>query len=359
MSDHEYIGCIHVHSDASDGSTPAAEMIDIARRQGLDFLVITDHGRDTCRQDGLVGWHGGLLCLSAPEIGGRGRPHFLAFNPTALGDLAELERGDELMALGLADRGGATNFIAHPHPARMRLYKDAPVGWSGLETTLAFGGIEIWSYMHDVCDGLIPWRLYRIWKHHESLVRGPRPETLALWDALCQHRRVAGIGASDNHALRVPIIGQILPHADLFRLHRTHVVCDELPADGTEAERALTRAMADGRVFVAMDGWADATGFRIVADGPTGPVAMGDEAPYAPGMVLKVSSPEEANLTIVRDGQAVKTREKTTGLEWPVDRPGVYRVEARLGRRPWVFTNPIYLRGNPARTTDDSENTRA
>ena len=24
--------------------------------------------------------------------------------------------------------------------------------------------------------------------------------------------------------------------------------------------------------------------------------------------------------------------------------PGVYRVEARLGERPWIFANPIYLR---------------
>jgi hypothetical protein len=31
-------------------------------------------------------------------------------------------------------------------------------------------------------------------------------------------------------------------------------------------------------------------------------------------------------------------------LELAVEAPGVYRVEAWLGDRPWVFTNPIYLR---------------
>jgi hypothetical protein len=27
-----------------------------------------------------------------------------------------------------------------------------------------------------------------------------------------------------------------------------------------------------------------------------------------------------------------------------VEGPGVYRVEVALGRRPWIFSNPIYLR---------------
>jgi hypothetical protein len=33
-----------------------------------------------------------------------------------------------------------------------------------------------------------------------------------------------------------------------------------------------------------------------------------------------------------------------TGLEFRADAPGAYRVEARLGGKPWVYTNPIYLR---------------
>ena len=31
-------------------------------------------------------------------------------------------------------------------------------------------------------------------------------------------------------------------------------------------------------------------------------------------------------------------------LDADVKQPGAYRVEARLGRRTWILSNPIYLR---------------
>lgn len=341
MAEREYVGSNHVHTRFSDGHTPAETILRIAGEAGLDFLVITDHNRDTCRAAGLTGWRGDLLSISAPEIGGFGQPHFISF---ALRDIDALTGLSSADALAAAHGQGATNIIAHPHPAHIRFYRTPPVGWGDIGCT-AFDGLEIWSYMHDVCHELIPWRLHRLWRAHESLVTGPRPETLSLWDTLCRSRRVAAVCGLDNHARYVPLLGETLPHEALFRLLRMHVICPELPADGAQAEASLATAMAEGMGFVAMDGWGDATGFRLAASEPGGGcLGFGQEAAYGPGWTLTVTSPLAADLSLLRDGRPVATRTKADRLEFAVDAPGVYRAEARLDGRPWVFTNPIYLR---------------
>jgi hypothetical protein len=69
---------------------------------------------------------------------------------------------------------------------------------------------------------------------------------------------------------------------------------------------------------------------------------MGAEATFAE-QTLHVQLPRPASLRVIRDG-AVVGAERT----WKADRPGVYRIEARLPYRgrehTWIVSNPIYLR---------------
>jgi len=340
MAEREYVGAVHVHSNFSDGSSPVSDIIAAATDVGLDFLVMSDHNSDNTALQGLTGWHDGMLCLSAPEIGARGNPHFLAFGLT---DVAATNGMDAPDAIEEACRRGAENFIAHPHVANIRLWSRKPAGWTYWDTD-AFCGIEIWSYMHDVCHNAVPWRLPILFFRHRLLVSGPRPETLQLWDRLCRRKRIAALGSLDNHATRKFVIRKIFPHKDLFRTLRTHVICEPLPADGAAAIQAVTRALIEGSSFVAMDAWADSSGFGVHVDGPGGTVGLGQETTWSAGMRLHVRSPRPALLSVVRDGRVLERRRQSSGLELPIDVPGVYRIEGHLGRRPWVFTNPIYLR---------------
>ena len=345
MTDREYVGCIHVHTTFSDGHASIEEVIAAGQEADLDYVAVTDHNSDTCRQWGFARRHGHLLCLSAPEIGRRGKPHFLTFG---LDDIAPLAQMSAREGIDYARRRGARNFVAHPHPADIPFSLRLPGGWTDWETD-AFCGLEIWSYAHDICHRQPPWRWYKLWLSHESLVTGPRPETLAVWDYVCRRRRLAAIGSLDNHAYRLPLLGEMLPHLILFRLMRTHVVCPQWPPDDRAAEKALVDALADGRAFIAMDGWGNAGGFRFEALGADRVLGFGQEAPFAGGWALRVSSPRPAELRILRDGEAVGGVESGATLELPADRPGVYRVEARLSGRPWVYTNPIYLRQEAGR----------
>ncbi|MBN2581534.1 MAG: PHP domain-containing protein [Planctomycetes bacterium] len=339
MAEREYIGAIHLHSTFSDGRRPVEEIIAEARRAELDYIIVCDHNSDDTARRGLTGWHDGLLVLSAPEVGGRGCPHFLAFG---LKDLDALVEKPSPEALEDAFAQGAANVIAHPHAAHIAFLPRKPVDWTYWDTA-AFRGMEIWSYMHDVCHNAVPWRLPLVFTWHRLLVTGPRRETLELWDRLCRERRVAAFGSLDNHASRRAVIREMYPHRDLFRTIRTHVVCETLPEDGAAAIEQLTDALLEGKSFIAMDAWSPAAGFTFRVEGGA-TLGLGRETLWQPGMRLVVESPQPADLAVVRDGDIIERRPACRRLELPAERPGVYRIEGRLRRRPWVFTNPIYLR---------------
>ncbi|HVR29248.1 MAG TPA: hypothetical protein VMS86_06895, partial [Thermoanaerobaculia bacterium] len=61
--------------------------------------------------------------------------------------------------------------------------------------------------------------------------------------------------------------------------------------------------------------------------------------------------PLACRVRLLRDGVEVRSV-RADRLEHVVDRPGVYRVEAwvEVGgeERPWIFSNPIYVRGGPS-----------
>ena len=133
------------------------------------------------------------------------------------------------------------------------------------------------------------------------------------------------------------------PYERSFRNVCTHVLAP------VQTEPALRAAVKAGRVYVSHDWMGDPSGFdfRLVGGGPGADALMGDERPWAAGQRLEVRSPIPATLRLVRDGQVEAMSE---GDRWdhPVTRPGVYRVELWLRldgeRRPWVYSNPIYLR---------------
>jgi hypothetical protein len=98
---------------------------------------------------------------------------------------------------------------------------------------------------------------------------------------------------------------------------------------------------------VAYDAIGDSRGFRFTARSGEASVAMGGEISLLGDVQLEITSPVNADLRLLRDGQVV-ARERGKRLRYDAHEAGVYRVEARRGHlfksRSWVFTNPIYVR---------------
>ena len=53
--------------------------------------------------------------------------------------------------------------------------------------------------------------------------------------------------------------------------------------------------------------------------------------------------PDEAYICLLRDGHVIEEFEGKR-LSYAITQPGVYRVEVRRRFKPWIFSNPIYVR---------------
>jgi hypothetical protein len=212
---------------------------------------------------------------------------------------------------------------------------------------------------------------------------------LQKWDREAQKKRLAGIAANDCHHNQVMIAkmisdsevligtnvdrddqmervsarlrpgikeltkghkpGDILARVDLDPYERsflsvsTHILASELN------EQALRQAIRAGRVYVSHDWICDPTGFRLEYTPANGkPLPMGAEARFEPpGGTIQARFPIACQARLIRDGHEA-ARAIGDSVAFPIDRAGVYRVEAWVvldgEERPWLYSNPVYLR---------------
>jgi hypothetical protein len=112
---------------------------------------------------------------------------------------------------------------------------------------------------------------------------------------------------------------------------------------------SVWKALEESRAYVAFDWLADPTGFVYRADAGDQSWPIGAEIKQVDGLHLRAEAPLAAKFKLLRNGEVVAENEGT-GIDFAVDKPGVYRVEAWLTLagepRPWILTNPIYVRGS-------------
>jgi hypothetical protein len=350
MSDFEYVGNLHVHSLHSDGTATVGAIAEAAALAGLDFVAMNDHSY-MCRSLHLEeeGFQAGVLVLMGQEVGRR-RHHYLAY------DLKGCVQENDARPQEVIDRVnelGGFGFLAHPFEKGMPfLERSVAYTWDDL-TVQGFTGICIWNFSSrwkERVKGPLH-GLYCLAFKSESL-KGPSRETLTFWDSLCQTRRVVAVGGSDAHGSSIRW-GSIrltpLRYDRLLNTINIHVLlAHALPKNFAQAKHEIYRAMREGRLFVAHDGLRSARGFRFLFHSKDLDLFMGEEAPFPGEGEIRVELPKAGEIRMIRDGRlfcVLQGRE----VSCPVGEKGVYRVEAYLkvplfGRRPWIYSNPIYLR---------------
>ena len=216
---------------------------------------------------------------------------------------------------------------------------------------------------------------------------------LAKWDAETQTRRLTGVAANDCHHNQILIAkmvdaetvligtnvdrddqmrkvtatfrpgirlmtkgrkpGDILarldfdPYSRSFANASTHAFAPEL------TEPAIRSAFREGHAYVSHDWLCDPEGFQFeltggkAPDGKTPRIIMGDEVKFAEGQKLEARFPQTCDITLIRNGKVI-AQKAGDRFEHLVAEPGVYRVEATLKAggesRPWIYSNPIYVR---------------
>ncbi|MBI2104002.1 MAG: CehA/McbA family metallohydrolase [Candidatus Omnitrophica bacterium] len=328
----DHAGVIHIHTTYShDAHGRFEDAVRVANAQGLDYLLFTEHNTLQPLREGRGGWYGGVLALIGMEISTRGG-HYLALNVTE-----EIDR-HQLTAQQVIDevnRQGGFGFIAHPYFKKAR--------WTDWSVT-GFTGVEAYNVAHDTLDEnrlrLVLWTLTAAAEpFYLSLLDRPY-DPLATWDELIsRHGRVVGIGSSDAHEFHVGGL-KFAPYEVMFQMARTHV----LVPPGELTDQAIYAALRQGHAYLSMELAVPAKGFQFaaMADGKAAGI-MGDEVALAPGLRLVASLPAPAQLSLFKDGRRIAS---TTDTAWeiPVTQPGAYRLEAMRHNKPWIFSNPIYVR---------------
>ena len=332
---HDYRGVIHIHTTYSDGTGTYEQLGRLACRQGLDFLILTDHNTLQPLADGKEGWRPSedatprVLLLTGTEVSAPDG-HVLALH---VRQPINRDQPSQAILDDIARQGGLS-FIAHPQ------YPKKP--WSNWAVQ-GYHGVELYNLVEDAeaargvglfLRGLVmpPDVFYR------SLVRRPSI-SLERWDrCLAGGRRVVGIGSADAHGLRAFRL-RLSPYDVVFKVVRTHLLLMS-----ALSQDAVYDALQRGHAYLAIDLLGDATGFffSAAADGePAG--IMGDEITHRPGLTLHMRAPADAHWRLLKDGAVIAVRQAQQWA-WPVETPGVYRVEVDLRGRFWIAANPIYVR---------------
>ena len=336
----EYTGVIHVHTTASDGSGGIKDVVRAAKDSKVDFVIITDHNTLEHKKRGNEGWHGNVLVLVGEEISPK-KNHYLAFGIDKKIHVNGKCPDDYIREV---ERQGGIGFIVHPYskwkPSIPLLPARPWTDWRSNKWT----GIELWSYMFDWIEPVSLANIIYYYFNPEKAITGPSHAMFKLWDKVTAERQIVAIGGIDAHARSLTPFGllQLFSYKRLFKTVRTHIFTQKLTGELNKDKDGIYDALRTGHCYIAYDLLSNSTGFRFGVKCNSDEFIMGDRMELAGEAELFLISPRDATLRIIRDGGIVR-EEMGNGLKMAIKEKGVYRGEAYLDNKPWVFTNPIYV----------------
>ena len=351
-SSNRIIGAYHIHTDRSDGSGSVEDVARAARRAGIAFVVLTDHG-DGTRPPDPPAYRDGVLCIDAAEINSIDG-HIVALG--LAGPAPYPLAGPARDVIEDIHRLGGWAVIAHPESPRADLrFRAQNVPFDGIEW------LNVDSEWRDETEGLMAAAVRGLLRPAETMATFfARPvRTLQRWDAAARTRPVFGLAALDAHARigwkedEEPRQRTAFARPTYEAMFRTLVQSVELEAPlsghAVDDARRVLSALVAGRSFSIVRALAfPATlDFSVKTDGgaaiPSGgrmdvgqaPATLHVEVPEAPG----------ARIVVLQNGREI------AAARGPVNRvvsePGVYRAEVFFpgGSAPWLMSNPIVIDG--------------
>lgn len=346
---YEYVGNIHMHSTYSDGALTIPEIAKTGAKNGLDFLIITDHQTLAGLDQGQEGYYDKTLVLIGMEVNEHSH-HYLALN---IGKVVPDNEDQPQEVINEVNQQNGIGIIAHPVEIGSKFYHNGlTFEWTDWSVQ-GFQGIEIWNYLSRWRDEVtsILAGLLLIMRPSVSLHKGPYRQTLEILDEYqIKGQRVFAYGGSDAHGIRIRLPFksiEIGSYEEGFRSINMHILTEQ-PLKGILAhDRDLIyQTLARGNSWVGCDYYQDSRGFRFWAQSPQGKWGMGNAVSYHENMALHVKTPQFAQVSIIRNGKPWSFS-RGYNHRFPVSRPGVYRVEAQHRRifkwQPWIFSNPIWI----------------
>ncbi len=343
---HEIRGVYHIHSRYSDGRKTPDQIARIAARSGLDFIILTDHGKPNIASLASQGWKDGLLVLAGSELSvSRGHLVGLAFEEPS----RTFSQNADLAAREIKALGGFS-IIAHPY---------SKTRWSWGQT-VDYTGLEIFDTDSMIKKNALRSLLYLpalLFQPKLALLRmiDPPSQTLRKWQELNDrntapdHTHIFGYFSTDAHFM----------YGRAFDLFHIHILLEKpLSGEFETARRQVFEALRSGRFFNAVEAAAAAGGFSFWAELGDQMFPMGSAFDYAIGpagpVKLRIRAPFsfDHDIRLVGNGQ-ILARSEEKELVFEAEQAGVYHAEVYLRERsplragvPWILSNPIFLRSH-------------
>jgi hypothetical protein len=347
----DYQGVIHVHSSLGGHSTGNfAELIAAAKANQLDFVIMTEHPQAEFDTSALTlsGVHAGILFVNGNEVATASGDRLLLIPGSANAASMSTQTTQEVIAKQKSS--GGLSFAAYP--AESQNWQSSSV--DGVEVYNLFTNARQYNAAVMFFDGLWSYRGAADLMFANFFARPA--ENLKRWDeAMDGGRKLVAIAGNDAHSnVGVSVkdasgkqwLGiKLDPYERSFRIVRTHVL---IKKDKGLTREALLEAISQGHCYISFDLFGDAKGFSFAAVG-AGTGIMGEEVPLFKGLRLHAAAPYPSRFVLFKNGVVVG-EQSGTAVEFAVDTPGTYRVEAYLDSlpqpvngQPWVISNPIYI----------------
>lgn len=349
----EFKGVIHVHSSLGGHSTgDFDEIIDAARANALDFVVMTEHtsqNYDTASMT-LRGVHAGVLFVGGNEANTKSDERFLIAGDFTGANSSREKATPEFLAAAHGENKLA--FAAYPEN-----FNSWNASFDGIEVFNLFTNARQSSAAYFLLDALWSFPAYP-----EITLAGyfKRPDAnLQKFDSVSANRKTTLFAGSDAHSnVGFHLFGDDAGHKfinlkidryeTIFQLVRTHVLIEK---DKPLTEENLLDALKNGRAFVGFDCLSDTKGFSFTAENAREQKTMGDEIALEGGVNLKIAAPQISRFVIFKNGEKILEQGETAEINFRAAEPGTYRAEVYLDalgapfdRTPWIISNPIYVK---------------
>ena len=352
---HEIKFAIHIHTRYSDGNASHQELVKIAKKAGLDGIIITDHN---IWLEGLEGYYGEgkkkTMLLVGEEI------HDRKLDPPGnhllvIGAEKEMVNfsSDPQQLIDQINRRNGLSFIAHPIEDPLEMFGEKAFSWRSWDID-GFSGIELWNQLSEfksVSQSLLSAITHALFPKRMSV--GPLERTLNLWDQLIADKKhpIIAIGGVDAHEITIGwgfFKIKIYPYLHHFKSVTTHILTEKpLWENFADDKKAILNALRRGHCFVAYDLPAPTDGFRFSVHTDEGQFFMGDQVRSDGGLTFQVRLPQKQLCRLFKDGKIIKEWGDREICTYITTEPGVYRVEVYIpykGKtRGWIFSNPIYV----------------
>jgi hypothetical protein len=359
---YDYRGVTNVRTDLSTGSSDPAEVINEAKKAGLDFLILTDVNQAE-KVGTTEGYHGNMLVMVESEYTYLDMRllHYAGLKDSAPSDPndARLYLTDLLSQNNSVGRDNIV-VMAYPFNNGQTWTGDFPIGLDGVEI-LNPKSVSQRAWVNSKINVL--WSLicypFNANLAFLRLFQEPTDET-ALWDKILQQKKIYGYSGADASARAIPFASYLIKfpsYQKSFEIATNHVLMQtELNGDFPSDRQKIVHALKQGQFYFSLDLLGDPRGFNAIIQDREKVHMMGSTMKFNKHLRLMSKLPIEPKdfyeIIVYRNGERDLTANQPE-INYEIKSPGVYRVAVRVsaflpppdGKKwmTWIYTNPFFI----------------